>query len=136
MDLKALDLSLQEIIKKRMALQKIDYNNPKYDDIEEELHDAEDAFQDDFGDFLEEQFQDIHDEICPDTDVLHPIAYIAKAYIISPENKYSVAATEGVYVEADKYPDKDTKLALVPSPLRVILNIGKESQIVVWEAKQ
>ena len=134
MDLKALDADLQEIIKKRMALQKIDYNNPKYDDVEEELHDAEDAFQDDFGDFLEEQFQDIHDEICPDTDVLHPIAYIAKAYIISSENTYSVASTEGVYVEADKYPGKDTKLALVPNPLRVILNIGKDNQIVVWEA--
>ncbi len=135
MDLKALDADLQEIIKKRMALQKIDYNNPKYDDVEEELHDAEDAFQDDFGDFLEEQFQDIHDEICPDTDVLHPIAYIAKAYIISSENTYSVASTEGVYVEADKYPGKDTKLALVPNPLRVILNIGKDNQIVVWEAE-
>jgi hypothetical protein len=135
MDLKALDADLQEIIKKRMALQKIDYNNPKYDDVEEELHDAEDSFQDDFGDFLEEQFQDIHDEICPDTDVLHPIAYIAKTYIISNENAYSVASTEGVYVEADKYPGKDTKLALVPNPLRVILNIGKDNQIVVWEAE-
>jgi len=135
MDLKALDASLQEIIKKRLALQTIDYNNPKYDDVEEELHDAEDAFQDDFGDYLEDQFQNIHDEICPDTDVLHPIAYIAKSYSVSAKNEYSVPPTEGVYVEADKYPGKDTKLALVPNPLRVILNIGKDKQIVVWEAK-
>jgi hypothetical protein len=135
MNLKALDASLQEIVKKRVALQKIDYNNPKYDEIEEELHDAEDSFQDEFGDYLEEQFQDIHDEICPDTDVLHPIAYIAKNYTVSAKNEYSVSTSEGVYVEADKYPGKDTKLALVPSPLRVVLNVDKNNQLVVWSAK-
>jgi hypothetical protein len=35
-------------------------------------------------------------------------------------------------VEVDKYPGKETKLALVPNPLRVVLNIGNERQEVVW----
>jgi len=52
MDLKALDKALQAIAEKRNELSKIDYNNPKYDDMEEELHDLEDAFQEEFGEYL------------------------------------------------------------------------------------
>ncbi len=134
MDLKALDKALQEIAKKRNELSKIDYNNPKYDDLEEQLHDLEDDFHEEFGEYLEEVLQKVHDEISPDTDILFPIAYIAKAYQITGKNEYSVAATEGVFIEVDKLPGKDTKLVIVPSPLRVILNVGAEKQQVVWTA--
>ena len=134
MDIKALDKALQEIAKHRNELAKVDYNNPKYDDLEEQLHDLEDDFQEQFGDALEEVLQDIHDQHCPDTDVLYPIAYLAKTYTISDKNEYSVAASEGVYVEVDELPGKDTKLVLLPNPPRVVLNVGKE-QKVVWTAK-
>jgi len=119
MDIQALDAALQEIIKKRDELGKIDYNNPKYDDLEEELHDMEDDFQDNFGDYLEEALQNVHDEFCPDNDVLMPIAYLG----------------QGVIVEVDKLPGKDTRLALIPSPVRIILTVGKDKQQVVWQAK-
>ncbi len=132
MDFKALDTALQQIIAKRNALQKIDYNNPQYDDLEEELHDLEDEFQDQYGDYMESILQEVHDEFCPDTDVLYPIAYIAKSYIVNSENEFQLAQTEGVYVEVDRYPGKETKLAIVPNPTRVILNVGKEKQEVVW----
>ncbi|MFZ5970597.1 MAG: hypothetical protein ACOYXA_03300 [Bacteroidota bacterium] len=134
MDIKALDKALQEIVQRRNALQQIDYNNPKYDDLEEELHDLEDAFQVKFGEALEEILQDIHDEHCPDTDVLYPIAYLAKSYTISDKNEYSVAPGEGVFVEVDEFPGKDTKLVILPNPPRVVLSVGKE-QKVVWTAK-
>src|SRR5690349_4103295 len=49
MDIKALDKALQEIAKRRMELSKIDYNNPKYDELEEQLHDLEDNLQDKYG---------------------------------------------------------------------------------------
>ena len=39
MDLQALDKAIQEIAKRRNELKKLDYNNPKYDELEEELHD-------------------------------------------------------------------------------------------------
>ncbi|MBT1703285.1 hypothetical protein [Chryseosolibacter indicus] len=119
MDVKALDKAVQEILKKREELAKLDYNNPKYDDLEEELHDLEDDFQDEYGEYLEEVLQDIHDELCPDTDVLMPIAYIGK----------------GVPVEVEKYEGKDTKLTLTTNPTRFILLIGKDKQEVVWTAK-
>ncbi len=132
MDVTALDKALLEIINNRMELAKLDYSNPAYDDLEEKLHDQEDVFQDSFGDDLESVLQEVHDEYCPDTEVLVPISYIAKVYSINSKNEYSVAPTEGVFVEMDDYPGKDTKLVIVPSPVRIVLNIGNEKQQVVW----
>lgn len=119
MDVKALDKALLEILKKRDELAKIDYNNPTYDDLEEQLHDMEDDFQEKYGEYLEEALQDVHDNVCPDNDVLMPIAYLGK----------------GVPVEADKHPDKDTKLILATSPPRIVLALGKDKQEVLWTAK-
>ena len=131
MDTKALDKAIQEIAVRRNELKKIDYNNPKYDDLEEELHDLEDALHVKFGEYLEEALQEVHDKLCPDTDVLFPTAYLAKTYVISSKNEFSVAATEGVFVEVDAMPGKETKLVIVPNPLRILLNT-KEKQEIVW----
>lgn len=119
MDIKALDKALDELVKRKTELSALDYNNPKYDEMEDALHDMEDDFQDKFGTKLEEVLQDVHDEYCSDNDVLMPVAYIGK----------------GVIVEADDYPGKDTRLTLVASPPRLILSIGKEKQEIVWTAK-
>ena len=135
MDVTALDNALLEIIKTRNELSKLDYSNPAYDDLEEKVHDLEDAFQDSFGDDLESVLQDVHDEYCPDSDVLLPISYIAKVYAVNAKNEYAVAPSEGVFVEMDDFPGKDTKLVIIPSPVRIVLNIGNERQQVVWTAK-
>ena len=135
MNLKALDKDIQELIKRRSELLKLNYNNPQYDELEEKLHDGEDAFQEKYGEFLEEVLQDVHDEHCPDSDVLMPIAYLAKKYIISDKGQYSVEASEGVFVETEKYQGKDTKLVILPNPVRIVLNIAKDNQLVVWEGK-
>lgn len=135
MDVKELDKAIQEIALRRNDLKKIDYNNPKYDDLEEELHDLEDSLHVKFGDYLEDVLQDVHDKYCPDTEVLYPIAYLAKSYSITDKNEYSVATNEGVFVEVDSIPGKDTKLVIVPNPVRVILNVGKDQQQIVWTAK-
>jgi hypothetical protein len=119
MDIKSLDSALQSIEKKRDELSKLNYNNPQYDDMEEQLHDMEDDFQDKYGDYMEEALQNIHEEVCPDNDVLMPIAYLGK----------------GVFVETEKYPDKDTKLILASNPPRIVLAIGKDKQEVLWTAK-
>ncbi len=113
---------------------KLDYSNPKYDDLEEKLHDLEDAFQEAYGDELEAAIQDIHDEYCPDTDVLVPVSYIAKVYAVIRTINTPLHPTEGVYVEMDDYPGKETKLVLVPNPVRIVLNIGNDKQQVVWTA--
>ncbi len=132
MDIQALDTAVQQIALKRNELKKIDYNNPKYDDLEEALHDLEDAFLDDFGDEMEKVLQQVHDKICPDTDVLLPIAYMAKSYTVNDKNEFFVAPNEGVFVELDKLPSKETRLVIIPNPIRIVLNLGKDKQQVVW----
>jgi hypothetical protein len=134
MDIKALDKAVQEIALKRNELKKIDYNNPQYDDLEEALHDLEDEFIDNFGDEMEGVLQEVHDKLCPDTDILLPIAYMAKAYTVTDKNEFLVSPSEGVFVEVDSLPGKDTKLVIVPNPLRIVLNL-KEKQQVVWVGK-
>ena len=134
MDFKKADKALQEIVKCRAELKTIDYSNPKYDDLEEKLHQMEDDFQDKFGDDMEEILQDVHDEYCPDSEVLLSIAYLAQQYKVNGNNEYEVDYGEGVFVEVDDYPGKETRLVLVPNPLRFLLNIGKEKQEVVWKA--
>jgi len=118
-----------------MELQKIDYNNPKYDELEEQLHDLEDNLQDNYGEYLETALQQVHDKYSPDTDVLYPIAYLAKTYTVNDKNEYSVADNEGVFTEIDGQPSKNTKLVLIPNPPRIVLNGGKEKQQVLWTAK-
>ena len=135
MDINALDKALLDIVNARIELAKLDYSNTRYDELEEKLHGMEDAFQEAFGDDLESVLQGVHDEYCPDTDVLVPIAYIAKVYSVNNKNEFSVAPTEGVFVEMDDYPGQDTKLALVPNPVRIVLSIGADKQQVVWTAK-
>jgi hypothetical protein len=134
MDIKALDKAIQEIAIRRNALKKLDYNNPKYDDLEEELHDLEDALQVKYGEYLEEALQEVHDKLSPDTDILFPIAYLAKTYSITEANEFSVSGVEGVFVEVDSMPGKETKLVIVPNPLRIVLNT-KDKQQVVWSAQ-
>jgi len=120
MNVKELDAELREIERTKAELSKLDYNDPKYDDLEEQLHDLEDDFQDKHGEYLEEALQTIHDEFCPDNDVLMPIAYLG----------------DGVPVDIDQYPGKDTRLVLATNPPRILLTIGKEKQDVVWVAGQ
>lgn len=135
MNIKELDKDIQEIIKKRIELQKLDYNNPKYDELEEQLHENEDDFQDKYGEELEEILQDIHDDHCPDSDVLMPVAYIAKKYSISAKGEYSVDFSEGVFVETEKYAGSDTKLVILPNPARIVLSISADNQQVLWQGK-
>ncbi|SRR5690606_5900987 len=118
MNVKELDAALQEIEKAKAELSVLDYNDPRYDDLEEQLHDLEDDFQDKHGEFLEDALQSVHNDLCPDNDVLMPIAYLGK----------------GVPVEVDKFPGKDTRLILITNPPRIVLTVGKDKRDVVWTA--
>lgn len=139
MDIKKLDHALALLVEKNHELNALDYNDKNYDRVEEELHDMEDDFIDDYGDFLEEVLRDVHDEYCPDSDVLLPIAYLAKQYQKVGKNedgsdRYDVGVKEGVLVDADAYPNQLCKLVLVPGPTRLVLNIKNKEQKVVWTA--
>jgi len=137
MNIEALDKALIEIVEKKNILSQLNYNDKNYDQVEEELHDLEDDFLDEYGDYLEDVLADVHDELCPDNDVLLPIAYLANKYVKKEDNGQVIyhAADGGVLVDVDEYPDKLTRLVLVPGPTRLVLQVGKNHEEQVWKAE-
>ena len=139
MNFKKFNTDLIDLAEKRIQLNQIDYADERYDEIEDELHAAEDAFLEEYGDYLEEILEDVHERVCSGTDVLIPTAYIAKNYIRKGETLdgdplYEITTKEGVIVEADNYPDKTARLVLIPAPARLILTVGGKAKEVVWES--
>jgi len=132
-NLAKLNEDLVKLIEKRMALATLSYDDTRYDEIEENLHKAEDDFLKKYDDFLEDVLLDIHDEFCPDNEVLSPIAYIAKNYQIKDKNQYDVSENQGVWVEIDAIPDKEAHLTILPNPLRIVLTAGSFKKNV-WKA--
>ena len=136
MDLDALDKSLVEIIKKKNELRNMGYQDPRYDEVEEKLHDLEDQLMEQHGEEMEQVIQEVHDRLCPDTDVLMPIAYLAKSYVSTEgedgSQTYDVDLKEGVPVILDDYPDQLTRMVLLPNPPRLIVQVNREKRFLVW----
>lgn len=130
MNTENLNKSLVALIEKKRDLNQLSYNDDRYDDIEEELHDMEDAFNEEYGPYLEDVLEDVHAKLCPDTDVLLPTAYL-------PNNLggETSAEKEGVWVDSDEFPGKEARLILVPNPARLILSVGKTIRKEVWKAE-
>lgn len=138
MNQKKFNKALIDLAEKRIHLNSLDYSDEKYDEAEDDLHEAEDEFLEEFGDFMETILDIVHERVCSGTDVLIPTAYIAKNYVrrgetLDGEPIYDVQAKEGVIVEADKYPNKTSRLVMVPAPARLILTVGGKAKEVVWE---
>ncbi len=136
MNLQTLDQAIVALVEKKNQLSALDYNDKTYDVVEEELHEMEDTFVEKYGDYLEEVLADVHDELCPDNDVLLPTAYLANRYT-KKEAAGGITylpADGGVIVDVDEYPNKLTRLVLVPTPTRLILQIGKQQE-EVWKAE-
>lgn len=138
MNAKALDAALIDLAEKRIELNKLDYADERYDTAEDALHEAEDAFLSQFGDYLEDVLDDVHERVCSGSDVLIPTAYLAKNYVRKGETPdgepmYEVTSREGVLVEADGYPNKTTRLVLVPAPARLVLTVNGKAKEIVWQ---
>lgn len=140
MDIKALDKALTALVVKKNELAALNYNDPKYDDAEEELHTMEDDFISQYGEYLEDALHVVHDDICPDNDVLLPIAYLADKYQKVGEKPdgtplWDIDMQQGVLVDVDDYPGKPARLAFVPNPTRLVLMVSGVGKEEVWTAK-
>lgn len=138
-DIKKLDAELANLINRKNKLAVLSYDSKDYDKIEEELHDLEDDFVEEYGDYFEEVLEDIHKKHCPDTDVLLPIAYLAQKYSKVDQNPdgtpvLEVTPKDGVWVDVEKYPGKDARLVLLPYPPRILLMVEGRGKEVVWQA--
>jgi hypothetical protein len=132
MNIKALDQELLALFEKRIELSQMGYDHKNYDDVEEELHDLEDEFNDKYGNYLEQILEDIHKEYCPESDVLLPTAYLAKSFKTAPDGSIEVGKNAGVEVELEADPVASAKLLLLPTPVRIVLPLGKNKKIV-WK---
>lgn len=141
MDVDKLNEDFAQIADKINELDEMDYSDERYDDLEEELHDLEDDFLEEFGEELEEAIAQVHDEFCPDNDVLLPVAYFAKNYIRNQKDhkgrySYDIEYGEGVPVEVDDFPDQEVRIVLVPGPTRLIVTVGDTAKQVAWRAQK
>jgi hypothetical protein len=137
MDTENLNNKLVELVLKKNELNRLGYNDPEYDSVEEELHEKEDQFVEKYGKFLEEVLKSIHQEFCPDNDVLLPIAYLANKYKVIQKDggktEFEVGLNEGVIVDVDNYADKLTRLVLLPNPTRLLLQVNNSHFEEVWK---
>ena len=139
MDVDKLNADFAALADKINELDDLDYSDERYDDLEEELHDMEDAFLEEFGDDLEKAIAEVHDEFCPDNDVLLPTAYFAKNYTrlqkdYKGRHSYDVEYGEGVPVEVKSFGDQEVRLVLVPGPTRLLVTVGDSAKQVAWRA--
>ncbi|MGI4886864.1 MAG: hypothetical protein ACRYFR_18050 [Janthinobacterium lividum] len=123
-----LNRALVALIEKKAELHTLTYDDARYDEVEEALHDLEDDFNDEYGDYLEEALDKVHGDLKSDTDVLLPTAYLPSDPRAAPSPK------EGVWVDSEKYPGKEARITLVPNPVRIMLTVGKQVQQELWKA--
>ena len=137
MDAKKLNEDLVSLVLKKNELSRLDYNDPAYDSVEEELHEMEDLFLEEYGKYLEDILKSVHEEFCPDNEVLLPIAYLANKYKVEQNENgkttFHVGLNEGVIVDVDNYSDKLTRLVLIPNPTRILLQIHNSHHEEVWK---
>jgi hypothetical protein len=131
MDIKSLEKSLLEIVGKRNELALLSYSDASYDAIEEELHDLEDDFIDEYGAEIEGILDDIHEDLKSDTDVLLATAYMAKSYK-KTETGFLVSANDGVIIDSEKYPKSKLHLVIIPKPFSFALIIDNKDKKIVW----
>ena len=137
MNIKDVNKALVIIVELRMRLDALTYDSPDYDNLEEELHELEDDFLEKYGDYLEDALIDVHDEYCPDTDVLLPIAYLAKKYVKKDTTFDVLDDGQGVWVELeDEFEHLEGHIVIIPSPLRIVLFTSKNEKKIVWRSKE
>ena len=127
MNSEELNRALVTLIEKKQELHQLAYDDARYDDVEEELHDLEDDFNEEYGQFLEEALEKVHADLDSDTDVLLPTAYLP-ASLSAPTPK------EGVWIDSEQYSGKEARLTLVPNPTRLLLSVGKAVQKEMWSS--
>ncbi len=140
MNWEQLDQQLTEIVKKRNQLSKMDYSDVSYDDLEEELHDLEDDFNDEYEEVLEPQLDKIYAKLKSDTDVLLPTAYLANAYkeMLPDANgivTYEVSGNVGVPIESDQFDKMDVRIVLIPNPARFVLLVSGRQMKDLWKSR-
>jgi hypothetical protein len=134
MSYKRLNGDLTDLIELRNALHELAFNDPQYDELEDELHDFEDTFNHRYQGLMEPILIRIHRKLAPDIPHLIPTAYVGNHYTYVAEiDTYETDGTSGVLLENEK--GESFRLTFVPNPTRLLLTDSKDIQ-VVWNENQ
>ncbi len=140
MNWEKIDLELTEIVQQRNQLSALEYSDENYDDLEEQLHDLEDDFNENYEEILAPELEKIYAKLKSDSDVLLPTAYLANFYQeMLPDAKgsitYEVTGNQGVPIESDQLGKVDLRIVLVPNPIRFVLLINGKQLKELWKSK-
>lgn len=130
---------LLQLVTLRNRLAELGYADPEYDEAEDQLLEAEDAFNREHGVYLEGILQQLHQAHFPGQEVLLPTAYMAAVYrdSVVEEGAYELPMDEGVLVdwELPNRTSRKAKLVLVPTPVRWMLFDGEGLQCL-WSIEE
>ena len=140
MNWEKIDQELTEIVQQRNQLSALEYNDENYDDLEEQLHDLEDDFNENYEEILAPELEKIYAKLKSDSDVLLPTAYLANYYQeMLPDAKgsitYEVTGNQGVPIESDQLSKVDLRIVLVPNPVRFVLLINGKQLKELWKSR-
>jgi hypothetical protein len=140
MNWEKIDQELTEIVQQRNQLSALEYSDENYDDLEEQLHDLEDDFNENYEDILEPELEKIYSKLKSDSDVLLPTAYLANYYQeMLPDAKgsitYEVSGNQGVPIESDQLGKVDLRIVLIPNPIRFVLLINGKQLKELWKSR-
>jgi hypothetical protein len=140
MNWETLDQLLTEIVQQRNQLSQLEYSDENYDDLEEQLHDLEDDFNEEYEEVLAPELEKIYTKLKSDTDVLLPTAYLANRYKeMQADAKgivtYEVSGAQGVPVESDQLGKVDLRIVLVPNPARFVLLVNGNQLKELWKSR-
>ena len=140
MNWETLDQLLTEIVQQRNQLSQLEYSDENYDDLEEQLHDLEDDFNEEYEEVLAPELEKIYTKLKSDTDVLLPTAYLANSYKeMQADAKgivtYEVSGAQGVPVESDQLGKVDLRIVLVPNPARFVLLVNGNQLKELWRSR-
>ena len=140
MNWEKIDHELTEIVQQRNQLSALEYSDENYDDLEEQLHDLEDDFNENYEEILAPELEKIYAKLKSDSDVLLPTAYLANFYKeMLPDAKgsitYEVTGNQGVPIESDQLGKVDLRIVLVPNPVRFVLLINGKQLKELWKSR-
>lgn len=130
METEKLNKAIIQILEKRTELSALAYSDESYDEVEEALHDMEDDFTDEYGDYLEKILKKVHQQFCSDSEVLLAVSYLPKKVKIVDE-EFEISAIEGVIVELDDDKTPEGRIILLPNPPQILLTTSKKTE-TVW----
>jgi hypothetical protein len=140
MNWEKLDQELTEIVHQRIQLSALEYSDENYDDLEEQLHDLEDDFNENYEEVLAPELEKIYTKLKSDTDVLLPTAYLANQYQeMLPDARgsitYEVSGEQGVPIESDELGKVDMRIVLIPNPVRFVLLVNGKQLKELWKSR-